>query len=430
MQTLVTLRPSSARGARALAAAILLATTLGCSAVSPVPSPSVPPATSAPPSLAPSPSAPDPTAVPVPTTATGWSRVPTQPSVSGVQFLRVVWTGARFVATATALDTDGGVFLDSIDGLTWNRQTTESADQMPVALAAGSRGVVAIGSTDDHVTAWFSPDGLTWMVRHDAFPAPTGEAGYSGPTRFAVQGVVATDDGWLAVGREDPVCQLDCGTAPVRALVWRSGDGLNWAPVPDAAGFAGRGMDAVARTAVGYVAVGLGKSRAAVWTSPDGTTWTPVADTPLFHSRPGTDPSFWVEMIGVTVDHGVIVAVGMDGPQGGGDNAVRAWWSLDGRTWSEATGERFLTGQAFGLTSTPAGFLATGPSGPESCLGGIWESADGRAWSCVASDPSFAGFGPYAAAASPSVVVAVGLDASGPDSDQGWPGGVWRKLLP
>lgn len=65
----------------------------------------------------------------------------------------------------------------------------------------------------------------------------------------------------------------------------------------------------------------------------------------------------------------------------------------------------------------------------ESCLGGIWESADGRAWSCVASDPSFAGFGPYAAAPSPSVVVAVGLDGSGPESDKRWPGGVWRKLL-
>jgi hypothetical protein len=356
--------------------------------------------------------------------------VPTQPSVSGVQFLRVVWIGTRFVATATALDTNGGVFLDSADGITWNRQTTASADEMPLVLAAGPSGVVATGSTDDHVTAWFSLDGLTWTVRQDAFPAPRGEGGQSGPTRFTVQGVVATADGWLAVGREDPVCQLDCGTAPVRALIWKSSDGLAWTAVADAPGFAGRGMDAVMRTADGFVAVGLGKARAAVWTSRDGATWTPVADQPVFHSRPDIDPGSWVEMMGVAVDHGVIVAAGMDGPQGGGENSVRAWWSLDGRTWSEATGERFHGGQVFGLTSTPAGFVATGPSGQESCLGGIWESADGRAWSCAASDPSFAGFGPYAAAASPSVVVAVGLDSSGPESDQGWPGGVWRKALP
>jgi hypothetical protein len=136
-------------------------------------------------------------------------------------------------------------------------------------------------------------------------------------------------------------------------------------------------------------------------------------------------------MTGVAVDNGVVVAMGMDGPQGGGEDiSVRAWWSLDDRTWSEGTGETFPTGQVFSVTSTPAGFLGTGPSGADSCLGGIWESADGRTWSCVASDPSFAGFGPYAAAASASAVVAVGLDANGPDSPQGFPGAVWRKLLP
>jgi hypothetical protein len=134
-------------------------------------------------------------------------------------------------------------------------------------------------------------------------------------------------------------------------------------------------------------------------------------------------------MNGVAADHGVIVGVGMDGPQGGGDNSVRAWWSLDGRTWSEATGERFAGGQVFSVTSTPDGFLATGPSGPDSCLGGIWQSADGRAWTCVASDAAFTGFGPYAAAASPNVAIAVGLDASGPETDRGFPGAVWVKRL-
>ena len=416
------------RAAGGLATAVLMAVTAGCAAAPAVPSPSVVASPSAAPSLAPTPSPPPPTPVPLPTTATGWSRVPTQPSVSGVQFLRAIWTGSRFVATGSALDGTGGVFLDSTDGLTWNRQVTESADQMPTALAAGPRGVVAIASTDDHVAAWSSLDGLTWTVRPDAFPGPTDTGGFSAPTRFTVQGVAATDDGWLAVGRVDPVCQLDCGTNPVRPLVWRSGDGLAWTPV-DTRRLAG-GMDSITRTPNGYVAVGLGKSRAAVWTSPDGTTWTPVPDEPLFHPHKGADPSFWVEMNTVVADHGVVVAVGNDGPQGGGDNTVRAWSSPDGRTWSEGTGQRFKGGQVFGLTSTPDGFLATGPSGADSCLGGMWQSTDGRAWTCVASDPAFAGFGPYAAAASSSVVVAVGLDTSGPDSDLGFPGAVWRKQLP
>jgi hypothetical protein len=41
----------------------------------------------------------------------------------------------------------------------------------------------------------------------------------------------------------------------------------------------------------------------------------------------------------------------------------------------------------------------------------------------------FAGFGPYAAAASPTAIVAVGLGAS-EQEDQGLPGEVWREQLP
>jgi hypothetical protein len=345
-----------------------------------------------------------------------------------VQVQQVVWTGARFVAIASARDGSGTVILDSADGLTWSLQPTAAADHLPAALAAGPRGVVAIVASDDHVAAWSSSDGLTWTVRADAFPAPTAEGGEAAPTRFSVLDLVATDAGWLAVGREDPLCQLDCGTDPVRPLVWSSADGLTWTAV-GGAGSAGGGMDAVARTPKGFVAVGLGRSRAAVWTSPEGATWTPVADTPIFHPRPGSDPSFWVEMNGVAADHGVVVAVGNDGPQGGGENSARAWWSSDGRAWSEATGEWFGGGQVFGLTATPEGFVVVGPPISSRCLGGIWESADGRAWTCVASDPAFAGFGPYAAAASPSIVVAVGLDAAGPESDQGFPGAVWVKQV-
>ena len=425
-------RPANKPGAGALAVAVFVALTVACSAAPAVPSPSGPPTatpTSAPPSLAATPSAATaaPTPVALPTT-TGWSRVPTQPSVSDVQFLRVVWTGTRFVATGSALDASGGAILDSSDGLTWNRQATESVDQMPSALAAGPHGVVAVALTADHVAAWSSPDGLTWTVHPDSFPAPIGTGGASARTSFTVRGLVATDEGWLAVGREDPVCQLNCGTDPVRPLVWTSSDGLTWTSVP-LRGLTGGGMDAIARTTDGYVAVGLGKSRAAVWTSPDGTSWKPVPDKPLFHPGPGADPSSSVEMTGVAADHGVVVAAGMGGSPGGGESLVRAWLSVDGRAWSEATGEGFKGGQAFGLTSTPDGFLVTGPSGADSCMGGLWASADGRAWTCVASDPAFSGFAPYAAASSPSIVVAVGLDSGSPAGDAGFPGAVWVKQL-
>ncbi len=38
-------------------------------------------------------------------------------------------------------------------------------------------------------------------------------------------------------------------------------------------------------------------------------------------------------------------------------------------------------------------------------------AADGRSWACIASDPAFSGLAPYAAAASSSVEVVVGLGA-------------------
>jgi hypothetical protein len=362
-----------------------------------------------------------------PTSVTGWTRMPAQDSVSGAQFQRVVWTGGRFVATAAALDGSGGLFLDSSDGATWNKQVTPSADRLPIVLAAGPLGVIATGSLDDQITAWSSRDGQTWTVRRDAFPKPTGTSGHKGPTTVTVKGLVATNDGWLAVGREDPLCQLDCGSDPIRPLVWRSDDGLTWRSV-STGGLVG-GMDALARTTEGYVAVGLRKSRAAVWTSSDGSTWTAVPDVSLFHPSPTTVPPHSIEMDGVAADNGVVVGIGMDGPYEDGGTAMRAWWSLDGRAWSKASVKASMSGQVFSVTSTPEGFLATGPSGEESCLGGIWESADGRAWDCAASDPAFAGFGPYAAAASSSVIVAVGLDAS-QNTDQGFPGAVWRKQLP
>ena len=419
----------------ALAAVIIAALTAGCGDSSPAPSASASPTGAAPtvaarptpaPTTSPSLAAVLPSGSPPPKAPSAWSRVPKQPSVSGVQFQLVVWTGTRFVATGTALDA-GGVFLDSPDGLTWHRQATNIPSPWATALAAGPLGVVAVASTDDGATAWASGDGLTWTHRKDAFPAPKRIAGTSGPRSIQVTGIVATEDGWLAVGREDPDCQFDCGGAPIRAVVWKSPDGLAWTLASDQKSLRGGGMNAVARFNGGFVAVGLRASRAAVWTSPDGAAWSLVADAPLFHSQHGVD--FGISMGGVAADHGVVVAIGMDGP-GSEVASVRAWWSADGTTWHKATGQKFKSGQVFSVTSTPLGFLATGPSGDTSCRGGIWQSADGRAWSCVAADRKFEGFGPYAAAASSSLIVAVGLDGSGPDSDQGLPGAVWWKPLP
>jgi hypothetical protein len=417
------------RGLAASAMTLILAACTSTSPTGPARTPAPPPGTLVAPSAAEA-STVTPSARPTRTTtptprADGWRPVPDQTTVQGIQFLHVIWTGRRFVATGLEFDA-GGVFLDSSDGITWHLQAGAYPEAGPGHLAVGSRGLVAV-SLGAYRASWFSTDGLAWTTRADPFPLPL-----IGSDTVEVTDVVATGDGWLAVGREDPPCQLDCGLAPVRAIVWTSSDGLHWTRVPDQPSLRHGAMTGVARMSSGFVAVGSVTGRAAAWTSTNGSTWTAVPDEATFQPLPGTGtgPEFWAEMSGVAVGHGVVVGVGGDGARGGGGGSARAWWSADGRSWTEATGDRFAGGQIFGVTATPEGFLATGPSGEQSCLGGIWASTDGRAWQCVASDPAFADFGPYAATASSSVEVAVGLKALANPPPAGLPGAVWWRPLP
>ena len=390
----------------------------GCTPATTSPSAS-PASASVSPSTSPSPS---PAATSSPSPTGDWLAAPEQPSVSGVQYQDVVWTGGRFVATGRALD-GGGVFLDSADGRTWHRQGALDPESYPSRLAVGRLGVVAVGDIAGRPASWVSSDGLSWTVAADAFPASP-----AGTDTLGVLDVVATDAGWLAVGREDPACNMNCGNEPIRALVWTSPDGLRWTPVGGQTSFDGGGMATVTRGGPGYVAAGgSAGGHAAIWTSTDGNAWARVADDPMF--GPDTDPSFPAGVVGLAASESLVVAVGRDVSDGGG--SVLAWWSADGQSWREATVELPLRGQVFDVSATPEGFLATGPSGEPSCLGGIWASSAGRAWQCVASDPLLAGFGPYASASSSSVEVVVGLTSVGYDENSplGLPGAVWWRSL-
>lgn len=381
------------------------------------------PAATPTPTLTPTPIlTPTPTVTPVPALAP-WREVPQQPSVSGVQLFDVAWTGTRFVATGSALD-GKGVFVDSTDGVTWHRQKGGDPYGGPRALAAGPAGVVAVGWIDDISQAsWSSVDGLTWAVHPDAFPMPS-----VGTDAIQVTDVVARGDGWLAVGRRDPACNIDCMEDPSKAYAWTSSDGSHWTRVADQAAFKGGGMDAVAGGEDGFVAVGVASSHAAIWTSPDGLAWSRVPDATMFHGPKLPGGSLPVHASGVAVRDSVAVVVG--GVWGQDSNGLRFWWSPEGRTWSKGAVKNAEEGQMSGVTATPGGFLAVG--GSIGCLGGIWSSADGRAWRCEASNKNFQGFSPYAAAASDTVEVAVGLTDAGWDENSGlgMPGAAWYRTLP
>jgi hypothetical protein len=426
-------KPSAAYPLRRCRLGLLLvlisAGTNGCASV-PGPSQQRSAATTSPASPASTPvDQPSPSMASVPRpTAEGWLSLSGQPAVDGIQYRDVVWTGRRFVAVGAELGS-GGVFIDSIDGQMWHRQDVLSATAFPSVLAAGQTGVVAVGQIDDRPASWFSSDGLAWNQRPGAFPmAPTGKDTIS-VTDVAVEGA-----GWLAVGREDPACQTNCGLAPVRAIVWTSTDGLHWTRVPDQASFRGAAMTAVAAAEGGFVAVGLAGAYAAAWTSADGQTWSRAPDAKLFHALPSADVSASTTMISVASGHGRVVAIGYEGAGGGHGPAARAWWSTDGQGWTEANGDAFsASGEVSVIPAmvvpAPDGFLAAGQTNGD-CTGGIWASVDGAFWRCIATDLAFTGFTPYALAASPSVEVAVGLVNVAKPSPAGLPGSVWRRVVP
>jgi hypothetical protein len=354
-----------------------------------------------------------PEALAIQATTQGWRPVPDQASVSHDQFQDVVWMGSRFVAIGA------GSFVDSVDGVTWHRQSTPKRWQ-PVALAAGHGGVVAVGVIGTDLASWWSSDGLTWSVARRALRGVAND----------VADVATTPAGWIAVGsRLATVCASGCD--PIRAYTWTSTDGLRWSRPATQPSLANAAFTSVTATREGsFVAAGRKGWVAAVWTSADGKTWTRRARKTFARATTnGLSPL----LFGVATRDDTLVAVGMDDTQDIGGR-VRAWWSTDGVTWTPATIQRPRDGQMFSATPTTHGFLAVGPSaaGPKGCGGGIWESTDGRAWRCIAQDRAIQGFGPSAAAASATVEVAVGLTDAGYDEESGagFPGAIWWRPTP
>ena len=339
----------------------------------------------------------------------------------GVQFLDVAWTGSRFVAVGSGLDGNGAV-LDSTDGLTWHRQDGSTPGSRPSDLAASPAGIVAIGMIDAP-SSWSSRDGLTWTAAPDAFRATP-----SGTDSIAVTDVAAMGSGWLAVGREDPACQVNCGLDPVRSFVWTSPDGLTWTLIPDQEALVGGGMNAVTAYDGGYVAAGVSAGHAAVWTSPDAITWLRVPDAVAFHARPGAGAATDTAAHGVASSDGIVVVAGADTNDGYG---VRAWWSIDGVTWTSVTGGSFEGGWGYSIAAVSPGFLITGGIDTSTCHAGLWESSDGRTWRCAATDAALDGFGPQAAASSSAIDLVVGMTTVGYDqnSNSGIPGAAWWRSV-
>ena len=346
-----------------------------------------------------------------PSLAPGWQRVTIQPPLD-TPLTRVVWTGTRFLAVE-----GGGTLLDSIDGRTWHQQPG-LGDGLVDQIAVGPGGVLAVGSVNVEgvVAIWHSTDGLDWSAAPDASSLHGTEGSF-----LTMAAVVATGDGWLAVGGETVNCTPGaCGL--VRAVVWTSPDGREWRRAPDTAAMQHASMNGVVRTASGYVAVGEAAADPsnpssaivpAVWTSPDGRAWTPSDKLPLVVAAPDAD----VALDGVAASGSRAVAVGHATTEAGASADAFAWWN-DGGTWRSVRVGQFVPSQEVRVAAVPGGWLAMFGFGSDAaCSSAIWSSADGSTWSCIGSDPAFDSGAIWDAAVAPDIEVLVG---SGPDGATAW----------
>ena len=242
-------------------------------------------------------------------------------------------------------------------------------------LVAGPRGLLAFlgegGSHDMQLAV--STDGRTWgLVSNDQFPSP---AVLLPPQLGGRMPAVGTEEGFLFVaGGND---------------VWTSEDGFTWglrvghADDPD---LREGTIRAIAVGGPGIVAVG---SDNRAWYSEDGSDWTlatvPAPPTDAFLAQGLPEPT--VAMRGVAVAGDTLVAWGNASADDGADGSMVEpvlWTSADGVAWtavSDIAGIGWLQDVAAG----PDGFVAIGGA-DRTDAGGVWFSADGRAWEPVEAE--------------------------------------------
>lgn len=292
-------------------------------------------------------------------------------------------------ATASVSDASGGllwraVSMDPFAGAT----LSDVAPFNGGFLAAGTPPVTATtGVTLQAPALWSSPDEVTWQE----LPA---SAAFT-ETRSAWVDTI----GGLAQGPSGRVVAVGAANlgdmSAFDAAAWVSTDeGATWARAT-VAGSADAAMNDVVATADGFVAVGIdghpsggtqmiGSRGAAVWTSSDGSSWTRV---------PGVSSFAGAEMTRVIEGGATLVAVGVDMPTGGAYRTAPIWSSTDGRSWTRASVDGMTaldSEEVDGVVWVGSRFVVVGSQelGPTDLE---WMSPDGREW--IRSDRTLAAAG-------------------------------------
>lgn len=255
----------------------------------------------------------------------------------------------------------GGAILTSADGITWTRVVAATTAQLPplAAVSGWRQGVIAFG-TGSHPSVWVSTDARNWRR------AATDSAAFAGA---GITDVVQGGPGLVAAGyREDPGETSE----PVGGLIWTSVDGIAWhrAGNEDLFDLNEGNLTAVARTGLGFVAVGADIDGSVLWTSSDGLHWTRL---PRDSSFRGAGSS------AITEFQGEILALGARFP----DGAPLVWRSSGGQRWTRDAGDRVF-GPMSGVSDVTLFGSLLVAVGRDRSGAAIWTSADGRSWTAVA----------------------------------------------
>jgi hypothetical protein len=180
------------------------------------------------------------------------------------------------------------------------------------AVAVSNGTFVVVGDSSDidqpGPAVYWSQNGVDWQ------PPPEGDE----PASVNVTDVIATDDGFLAVGigADGPAA-------------WRSLDGRGWveSAVPASDDRGASGLWGITATRMGYFAWGFDGGRASLWRSTDGTEWATLADASVF-DLPQTETICAMEDAA-----GGLRATGVEAARNTREGHSVVWTSTDGETW-------------------------------------------------------------------------------------------------
>jgi class 3 adenylate cyclase len=264
-------------------------------------------------------------------------------SLPGDQMIfSVVGRGRTLIAVGTdnlSGRWDPAVWMSKDLGRRWTRtdeSLAESGDQVIFSIADDGSRFVASGYSSARpgqadAAIWLSRNGRSWT-------RVTGQKEIFGrPGRSEARDVVATKDGFVAVGGYDvSVDESD-------AAVWFSRTGKVWERVGSTTFARPRDqkMMSVVRTDSGVLAAGfdavVGDKDAALWTSTDGLNWERMPqDETVFGGL--NDQIIYALAAGP----GYVAGAGVDARDGGEDAVV--WLSLNGEGWRRMPADENVLG--------------------------------------------------------------------------------------